>query len=126
MQERRKEEEARKQAEAEAAAAQEAAQEAEESDDIGWDELDVDQIKIPGQESEHSEEAEEQPQAESDPAEESVLTEETKVFFLLPRALYNLLRHIMPCAMDLNTHLSFLAACNTTFHPGWEFTASAL
>lgn len=46
-------------------------QEAEESDDIGWDEIDVDQIKLPGQEPEPEPIAEEEsPNEPEEKAEE--------------------------------------------------------
>ncbi len=66
LQEKQREEQSRKQAEAEAAAAGAAAEAAEESDDMGWDELDVDQIKLPGQEEAAPAESEEEEEEEEE------------------------------------------------------------
>ena len=66
LQEKQREEQRRKQAEAEAAAAGAAAEAAEESDDMGWDELDVDQIKLPGQEEAAPAESGEEEEEEKD------------------------------------------------------------
>ena len=86
LQEQRKVEEAALAAEAEAAAAkaaEEAAAQEEESDDLGWEDMDLDAVKLPGDEPEPVPEPEPEPEPAPTPAEEVQQTSTSKVCMMV-------------------------------------------